>query len=266
MYKILLRSAILSTVLTGCSNEKLDLLTPATGGDIARPNAVNKTAAVNKLGGVTRTSSVNYKGPLRVVKTLPSPSKTKGGLIQLISPNDLLEITFFGVEKLDRTVRVGSRGLISLPLIGEVTAVDKSVRQLEKELERTYGAKYLQSPQITINTKESFGQRVTVDGEVKTPGIYPVSAGSTLVQVISQAHGYTAIGDPSKVFIFRNVGGERLAARYNLESIRAGRQRDPRIYGGDVVVTFESTTKVAMENLRTVLGLARTGVGLALLP
>ena len=124
----------------------------------------------------------------------------------------------------------------------------------------------LHNPQITINGKESFGQRATVDGEVKKPGISPITPRSTLLQVLSQAQGFTLIGAPSKVFVFRNIGGQRYVAQYNVEAIRVGRRADPRIYGGDIVVTFPSSSKVAMQNLRDGLGLATSAGRLAVMP
>jgi len=252
-------------LLAACTGGAPDLRIsdePADGGSQS-----GKRAAVNLSGVKAPTpAGTTYKGKLRVVKTLPPPPRTQGGRIQLLSPNDVLEITFFGIEKLNRVVRVDSTGNISLPLIGSVQAAGKTVRQLEQDLEHRYGRSYLQNPQITINVKESFGQRATVDGEVKKPGIYPISPRSTLLQVLSQAQGFTLIGDPSKVFIFRNIGGRRYAAQYNVEAIRGGRRADPRIYGGDIIVTFPSSAKVAIQNLKDVLGLASTAGRLAVMP
>ena len=231
------------------------------------PSAKSKTNTTTFSATKTAVpAGTTYRGKLRVVRTLPPPPQTQGGRVQLLSPNDVLEITFFGIEKLNRVVRVDSTGNISMPLVGTVQAAGRTVRQLEKHLERQYGRSYLQNPQITINVKESFGQRATVDGEVKKPGIYPITPRTSLLQILSQAQGFTLIGDPTKVFVFRNISGQRYAAQFNVEAIRGGKMSDPRIYGGDIVVTFPSSTKVAMQNLRDVLGLATSAGRLAVMP
>ncbi|MER9051662.1 polysaccharide export protein [Mesorhizobium sp. M0923] len=205
-------------------------------------------------------------GALRVVKELPAPQNTQNGSEQPLSPNDVLEVNVFQVDNLNRTVQVDSGGQISLPLIGTLTAAGKTVRQLEQEVETAYGDKYLQSPDVTIFVKESIGQRITVDGEVNRAGIYPVSSNSSLLDAIALAGNFSPIGDASKVFVYRNIGSNTLVANYNVEAIRAGKTRNPRIYGGDKVVVFASKSKIAMNNLKDALGIASSAARIAVIP
>ncbi|MEC9343099.1 MAG: polysaccharide biosynthesis/export family protein [Pseudomonadota bacterium] len=200
---------------------------------------------------------------LEIVSNLPPPSNTNEGADQLIAENDLLEIDVFGVDELDRTARVDSRGRISLALIGAVEAKDKTVPELETEIEASYGKKYLQNPEVSVFVKESAGQRVTVDGVVMKPGIYPVTSTSTLLQIIAQAGGFQDIADETKLYVFRSFGDKKLVANYNVKEIRAGKNRDPRVFGGDVIVSFTSDAKVAARNLREALGIASSAVRLA---
>lgn len=202
-------------------------------------------------------------GDIRIVRELPAPldTATTGGT-QPIALNDVLQVDVFQVDELDRVAQVDSRGMIALPLIGEVQAAGKSVRELEAEIEKLYGERYLQSPQVTVFVKESFGERVTVDGEVSKAGIYQTNATTSLIDVLAQAGGLTEIGDPSKIYVFRDIGSERLVANYDAKEIRQGRRSDPRIYGGDVIVVFASSSKVAMRNLREVFGVVRGGTAL----
>lgn len=205
-------------------------------------------------------------GSLKLVKDLPAPAGTRDGTEQFLSPNDVLEISVYQAASLDRTVQVDSSGLISLPLIGVRTAAGKSVRQLERELEKAYGASYLQSPDITVFLKESAGQRVTIDGEVARAGLYPVSAGTTLLDAIALAGGFRDVADQGKVYVFREVGGARLVANYDVGAIRSGRMANPRIYGGDVVMVFTSQGRVALNNLKEALGIAVNASRLAVIP
>lgn len=195
-------------------------------------------------------------GNLRVVKVLPPLAQDGESASQKIAKNDILEVDVFQVDELDRTVQVNSSGYISLPLIGEVQAAGHSARDLEQNIASAYGQKYLQSPQVTVFVKESVGQRVVVDGEVNKAGIYPVTAGSSLLGVISQSGGLNTIADPSKLYVYRDYGDQKLVANYSLKDIRLGKQQDPTIHGGDVIVVFSSSSKIAMQNLTQILGVA----------
>lgn len=195
-------------------------------------------------------------GNIRVVAALPAPESSADGTPQPIGENDVLEVDVFQVDDLDRTVQVDADGMIALPLIGQLKVAGKSVRQVEAEITQAYGKSYLQSPQVTVFVKESFVRRVTVDGEVRKAGIYPTTTSTSLISVLAEAGGLTELADPGKVYVFRDIGGERLVANYDARSIRLGRQSDPRIYGGDIVVVFASSSKIAMRNLKDVLGVA----------
>lgn len=188
-------------------------------------------------------------GGLRVVKELPPPIKGEDGTVQQIARNDVLEVDVFQVDQLDRTVQVDSNGNISLTLIGQIEAAGNSTSTLERKIAEAYGRKYLQSPQVSVFVKESAGQRAVVDGEVNKAGIYPVTAGSSLLGVVSQAGGLSKIADSSKIYVYRDYGNQKLVARYNVAQIRTAKKKDPPIFGGDVIVVFSSASKVAMRNL-----------------
>lgn len=200
---------------------------------------------------------------LQIVPQLPPPPNTDDGADQLIAENDLLEVDVFQVDELDREVRVDSRGSISLALIGPVEAKGRTIAQLEAEIERLYAIKYLQNPEISIFTKESAGQRITIDGSVRKPGIYAATSTTTLLQAVAMAGGFDEIADEEKLYVFRDFGKKKLVANYSVKKIRAGKNPDPRIFGGDVIVSFQSGTKVAAKNLREALGIASNAVGVA---
>jgi len=226
--------------------------------------AVSACASTAPLDTHSVTGSTGG-GELRFVAELPPPDTLNGGE-QPIAANDVLDIDVFQVESLNRTVQVDAEGNISLPLIGSVPASGSTVRQLERTIETAYGTNYLQSPDVTIFVKESMGQRITVDGEVSRAGIYPVTSNSTLIDLIAQANGLRSIADQRQIYVYRDHAGQKLVANYDLHAIRSGRRPNPRVYGGDLIVVFASGTKVAMANLREVLGLASRVAGVAALP
>jgi polysaccharide biosynthesis/export protein len=167
-----------------------------------------------------------------------------------IGAQDLLDISVFLNQDLRREVRVNTLGQISLPLIGMVQAGGKTVEELEKELMDAYGKSYLQNPQITVFVKEFTSQRVTLEGAVKTAGIFPIKGKTSLMQAIAMAGGVNMdMADLEAVLVFRTVNGQRMTAKFNLKEIRAGEAADPQIYGDDIVVVGVSKGKWAYSRL-----------------
>lgn len=243
----------------------LILLSGLTAGCTGTANTgASPTDVLSMQSGAS--ASVSNDGSLRLVKTLPAPAGTNDGTDQLVSSNDILDVNFFGVPTLNSTVQVDSSGRISLPLVGVVNVTDKSIRQVEQELIRLYGASYLQSPNITVFLKESSRQRVSVDGEVARAGLYPVAAQTTLLDAIALAGGLRDIADQKKVFVFRDVGKSKLVANYSVEEIRSGQLANPRIYGGDTIMVFTSRQRVAINNLKESLGMAANASRAVIIP
>ena len=163
-----------------------------------------------------------------------------------IGANDLIEVSVFQVADLNRTVRVNSVGQISLPLIGTVQAGGKTVQELERDIAAKLDAAYLQSPQLTVFVKEFTSQRVTMEGALKKPGIYPLTGRTTLLQTIAMAEGMTDEADTRGVVIFRTIEGKKQGAVFDVKAIRSGDVADPEIYGDDIVVVDQSGSQTAL--------------------
>jgi len=191
--------------------------------------------------------------------TLPPPDTTadsgayEGATDYRVGSQDLLEISVFGVKDLTHQARVNSNGMINLPLIGGVMAGGKTVPELEKELGARYSDGYLQNPQVTVFVKEYTSQRVTLEGALKKPGIYPLTGKTSLLQAIAMAEGTDEFAALEGVVLFRHINGQRMAAAYDLTKVRRGELADPQIYGDDVIVIERSGSKSAFrEFLRSV--------------
>jgi polysaccharide export outer membrane protein len=171
----------------------------------------------------------------------------------LIGPQDKLDITVFEVKDLSLTgVPVDADGQIILPLIGSVVAKGKTTSQLSHEIAARLSEKYLQSPQVSVVVSDSASQKVTVEGEVKTPGVYKMPGRTTLMEVIAMGGGLGETANLHKVAIIRTVNGQRRAILCNYADIRSGRIADPAIEPQDVVVVDGSTSKSVWQSvLRT---------------
>lgn len=153
-----------------------------------------------------------------------------------IAPLDQLAIQVFQVKDLSGTYQVDLTGRITMPFIGSVRAVDLTADELSEELERRFSESYLKNPEIAVGVAESRGSVITVEGSVKKPGIYPAIGRTTLLQAIALSGGVDEFGNPKRIAIFRQVDGKRMAAAFDVTSIRAGEVPDPEVFRGDIIV------------------------------
>lgn len=202
--------------------------------DEAKPRATKASRKIaEQVAAASQPGSVGYK----------------------IGPQDALDFSVFKAPELQRSVQVSENGTINLPLIGDVQASGRTATELEKELAARLGKKYLQNPQVSITIREYNSQRITLEGAVKKPGVYPLRGKTTLLQIIATADGFTETGDQT-VMIFRQQGEQRLAAKFDLASIRSGSANDPVLQAGDTIVAPTSMTKEAFSTLMKSLPLA----------
>ena len=200
-------------------------------------------------GGGTRDSAATTT-VLAPPDTTSASGAYQGGGDYRIGAQDLLAISVFGVEELAKEVRVNSNGQISLPLIGGVMAGGKTIPELEAELARKYSDGFLQNPQVSVFIKEFTSQRVTLEGALKSPGIYPITGRTTLLQGIALAGGVDdKIADLGGIVLMRQVDGKRAVAVYDLRQVRKGLAEDPQLYGDDIIVVEQAGSKTLYRNI-----------------
>lgn len=157
---------------------------------------------------------------------------------------DSLDVSIYQEPELSaKALQVDASGQIALPLVGTVQAMGKTPAELSSELEEMLGTKYLRNPQVTVTVAASVSQKVSVQGEVAEPGVFPLSGPTTLLGVISMAKGETDVASLKQVVVFRTVNGERMGAMFDVASIRRGEAADPVIQGNDMVVVGSSGAK-----------------------
>ena len=163
----------------------------------------------------------------------------------IIGPEDVLEITVWKNQDLSKVVAVRPDGRISLPLIGEVTAVGKTPVQVTEDISLKL-KEYKENPQVSIVLKEVNSYAIFVLGEVAKPGKYPLKSKTTLLQGISIAGGFTAMAARNKLVVFRfgvNGGGqERVKASYDDIVLRDGSLQNIELKPGDTVVVPSETS------------------------
>ncbi|ERI60152.1 GumB protein [Xylella fastidiosa subsp. multiplex Griffin-1] len=191
--------------------------------------------------------------PHSLASSLPVPDALLFPQVQpeyKVAPGDLLLIKVFQVDDLERQVRVDNTGRITLPLLGSIEVSNKGAAELETLIANRYRSDYLQDPQVSIFIQEANARRVTVTGAVTEPGTYPlIGSNLTLQQVIAQAKGINTLASLQNVVVFRTVKGQKMLARFDLARIERGKDPDPEIYPGDLVVVYRSDMRLFLRTL-----------------
>lgn len=159
----------------------------------------------------------------------------------MISEQDKLDVTVFKVDELSaRDLTVETNGAISLPLLGSVVVRGLSITQAEQKIADLLRRNYMQDPKVTVTRKEQAFKRVTVEGAVRTPGVFPITGRMTFLQAIALSQGLTDLANDKSVVVFRN--GRQYGV--NLDLIRKGEAPDPILQNDDRIVVLKSDNKV----------------------
>jgi polysaccharide export outer membrane protein len=106
-----------------------------------------------------------------------------------IGPEDVLSISVFEAQELNREVRVSASGEVSLPLLGSVRAAGLTPRELEFVLQELLHRTYMKDPHVSVFVREMQSHPVSVMGAVRRPGVFQIRGSKTLLEVLSLAEG-----------------------------------------------------------------------------
>lgn len=205
--------------------------------------------AVLAAAGCSTTPPLQDSAALAVSKVDELPPPGPGDVVAatetyLIGPQDKLIVDVFGIEQLaKREFQVDAGGNVAIPLAGTVRAAGLSPQDLAAAITRRLRAAYVRDPQVAVNVMETTSRSFTVEGSVTEPGIYPITGRMSLIRAVASAKGLSEFAKSEYVVVFRDVGGKRYAALYNLDAIRGGYYPDPQIYANDIVVVNESRAR-----------------------
>ncbi|MCZ8086582.1 MAG: polysaccharide biosynthesis/export family protein [Brevundimonas sp.] len=138
----------------------------------------------------------------------------------LLYPGDQLDVATPTAPELNRQVTLGPDGRISLPLIGQVMAADRTLVELEASVSQAY-ASQLRRPEVEVTLRQAGPLKVWVDGEVRTPGVYDMPGDIDAYQAIVLAGGFLPGARAQEVaLIRRGPGGRRMMRAIDLRPRR----------------------------------------------
>jgi polysaccharide biosynthesis/export protein len=221
-----------------------------------QPLGVPQTGA-NPAAGLPSLNSYGQQGPsapLNLPGTAPLNDNRAGVFgtgsdIPQSSPStqviagDLLDIIVFDTPELSGRFRVNPKGDIQLPLAGTLHVAGTTVAEITDAVTRQFkDAGILVNPQVTVFVAEFTRRTITISGEVRTPGLYPITSPRTLIDTLTMAGGLNDAAsrtvsivhaaDPKNIIhVTLNVGAQ------TPESIEQGRME---ILPGDLIFIARS--------------------------
>ena len=105
----------------------------------------------------------------------------------------------FGEPDLSGNFIVDGQGVISMSLIGEVTAKNLTIRELQRLIEVKLKDGFVREPQVSAEVMNY--RPYYILGEINKPGEYPYISGLTVMNAIASAGDFTYRADKRRIFI-----------------------------------------------------------------
>ncbi|HEB63404.1 MAG TPA: polysaccharide export protein, partial [Gammaproteobacteria bacterium] len=108
----------------------------------------------------------------------------------LVGPEDILEISVWREESLQREVLVRPDGRISFPLVGDLQVAGSTPGEIQSKLSARL-KKFIPDPVVTVVVTKVGGYKIYIIGQVKQSGQYAVGRYLDVVQALALAGGLT---------------------------------------------------------------------------
>lgn len=154
-----------------------------------------------------------------------------------IQPGDILEVSVWREDYLERDVAVQPDGRISFPLVGVLSAAGGNVDELQQKVAERL-SQYIPDPVVTVSIKEIRGNRIYVIGQVQRPGHFIMNPTIDVVQALALAGGTTPFASLNDIKILRRSGERQTSIDFRYGDIEKGRnlQQNIILHSGDVII------------------------------
>jgi polysaccharide export outer membrane protein len=155
----------------------------------------------------------------------------------VIGPEDVLSIVFWRDEDMTADVVVRPDGKITLPLINDIQAAGLKPEELRTRVTEA-ASKLVESPTVMVRVREIRSRKVFITGMVANPNNYPLTAPTTVLQLIATAGGLLEYAKSKDIRVVRSEDGRQVAFRFNYNDVRQGKnlQQNIELKPGDTVI------------------------------
>ncbi len=158
----------------------------------------------------------------------PWVSAQNGSPGYLVGPEDILEISVWREESLQREVLVRPDGRISFPLVGDLLVAGSTPSEIQSKLSDSL-KKFIPEPVVTVVVTKIGGYKIYIIGQVKKSGQYAVGRYLDVVQALALAGGLTPYAAENKIKIFRRENGQQRIIPFKYEDIKKGKGLEQNI-------------------------------------
>ena len=158
-------------------------------------------------------------------------------LLQL-GPGDSVAVQVYGQPDMSATVYISDDGTIPVPLVGAVQVGGQSPAEAARKIEAAFrDGKFLVDPHVTIIVTQSRSQRISVLGEVGTPGRYAIESNETIFDVLAQAGGAKETAADIVYLLRPGKDGQIERIEINLKGLNSEQKMLPTqaLQGGDSI-------------------------------
>ncbi len=149
--------------------------------------------------------------------------------------DDELTISVWHEPEFSQGVVVRPDGMITMPLLNDIKVVGLTTEELQAILTEKLKT-FVNDPQVTVIVRNIKSLRVSLVGYVGKQGIYPLTGGLTVVDLLAEAGGLSPFAKSGSIYILRNVGGKQIRIGFNYKKALKGNGENPILQSGDVVV------------------------------
>lgn len=166
-----------------------------------------------------------------------SSAQQVAGLEYRIGPEDVLHISVWKEDDLDRKVLVRPDGGVSFPLVGDIQVSGRTPLEVQDEI-RSRLARYVPDAEVTVAVDKISGYTIFILGEVNKPGQFTLGRYVDVVQALTLAGGTTPYASERNMRILRRKDGREVTYGFDFRDIKRGRNLKQNIIlqSGDVVV------------------------------
>lgn len=202
----------------------------------------------------------------------PSPT-VETPLAYRVGAPDGLTISILPEPAIEAAVQVRPDGVITVPLIGELTAGGRTIPEIAAEIEQRI-ARYKRDPHVSVALVGAESTDIVILGEVGRQGSFPLVKQTRIVEAIGQVGGTTAFSSDRRIRVIRTVDGVTKILPVNLHAIRNGDlSTNLMLEPGDFVYVpptlwarFGYALNTLLFPFQPIMGLARTMGGNLLTP
>jgi polysaccharide export outer membrane protein len=224
-------------------------------------------------GPLARAAALGIAALCLACATTPAPAPVARLPEYLVGAPDELLVTVLPDPVVQQRVVVRPDGMITIQLIGEVRAADRAPDEIAAEIEERIG-RYKRGARATVAVERAVSSAVTVLGEVRMPGTFPLAKLTRVAEALGHVGGPTNFARIARIQVVRPGEAGAEVFPVDLAAIRSGDLKtNLALEGGDIIYvppTFLAKVGYAVQQmlfpLNPLLGVATSAAGTMVAP